>query len=78
MTVKAIRINKLAEVTGYSALTLRLGLQLNKFPFGTAFKSDESNGKYTYVLYPAKVKEYFGLTDAELKMCEGGKKNESN
>ena len=40
---------------GLSPQTLRLGLQRNQFPFGTAIKT---SSKYTYVIYDKKLKEY--------------------
>ena len=61
-----MRVNDLYKLTGICPQTIRVGLQQQLFPFGTAFKLP-GNKKYTYVLYPEKVKEYFGLTEEDLK-----------
>lgn len=53
-------IKEAAGIIGVSPLTIRIGLQRGLFPFGTAFKTKESNKRYCYVLYPEKVREYLG------------------
>ena len=55
MTVKDV-----AKMIGCSELTVRVGLQQGVFPFGTAFKTKESNKSYVYVIYAEKVREYIG------------------
>lgn len=50
-----LTINNVAGILGISPQTLRLGLQRNQFPFGTAIKT---SSKYTYVIYDKKLKEY--------------------
>lgn len=46
-----------AERLGIDQLTLRVGLQQGKFPFGTAYKMPNST-HYTYVFYPKILDEY--------------------
>lgn len=55
-----MKVKEAAELLGVSQMTIRIGLQKGMFPFGTAFKTDESRKNYTYVLYPEKVKEFIG------------------
>ena len=55
MTVKEV-----AKMIGCSELTIRIGLQLGAFPFGTAFKTNPNNKSYVYVIYDEKVREYIG------------------
>lgn len=50
-----IKVNDVAALLGISPQSLRLGLQRNQFPFGTAIKTSE---RYTYVIYEKKLKEY--------------------
>lgn len=51
-------VNDVAARLGCSPQTVRLGLQRGEFPFGTAIKT---SSKYTYVIYPAKLKEYIEI-----------------
>lgn len=51
-------IEKVARVLGCRSQTVRYGLKQGAFPFGTAVKCDK---EYSYILYPAKVKEYLGV-----------------
>ena len=53
-------IERIAELTSTDVATVRLLLQQNNCPFGTAIRKDDSR-RYTYILYPAKVKELFGF-----------------
>lgn len=48
-------VNDVAERLGVAPQTVRLGLQRGELPFGTAIKT---SSKYTYVIYPEKLKEY--------------------
>lgn len=57
-----VKINDIAKALGVSPETVRVGLQQNVYPFGCAFKKD-GNQNYSYVLYPAKVKEYLGVVE---------------
>lgn len=50
-----LKINEVAKMLGISPQSLRLGLQRNQFPFGTAIKTSD---RYTYVIYEKKLKEY--------------------
>ena len=50
-------VNDVAERLGVSPQTVRLGLQRGELPFGTAIKT---SSKYTYVIFPEKIKEYIG------------------
>jgi hypothetical protein len=51
-------VNDVAARLGCSPQTVRLGLQRGEFPFGTAIKTST---KYTYVIYPEKLKEFIDL-----------------
>lgn len=53
MTVK-----EAADLLGRGAETIRAGLRLGVFDFGVAFKTNDKNQHYTYIIYPAKVREY--------------------
>lgn len=55
MTVKEV-----AEMLGKNEQTIRIGLQLGVFPFGTAYKTKPENKSYTYVIFPEKVRQYIG------------------
>lgn len=54
-----MKIKDVADALSVSSETVRAGLQLGVYPFGTAFRQDGSK-RYTYVLYPKKVREYVG------------------
>lgn len=54
MTVK-----ECAELLGRDVNSLRIALQMDRVPFGVAFKK-AGNKKYTYFIYPEKVNEYLG------------------
>ena len=70
----ALNIDKLAKLTGHTPLTIREGIKQGLLPVGAAIKTKENASRYTYVLYDAKVKEYFGLTDEDIENCKiGGK-----
>lgn len=53
--VSKLKVNDVAQMLGISPQSLRLGLQRNQFPFGTAIKTSD---RYTYVIYEKKLKEY--------------------
>ena len=53
-----IKVNDVASLLGISPQSLRLGLQRNQFPFGTAIKTSE---RYTYVIYEKKLKEFLDI-----------------
>lgn len=55
-----MKIKEVAKALGKSEHTIRRGLQLGVYPFGTAFKVNEENETYNYTLYPEKVREYIG------------------
>ena len=54
-----ITIKDVAKALGQSEATIRAGLQLGMYPFGTAFRQ-EGNKKWTYTLFPEAVKQYVG------------------
>ena len=56
--VSKIKVNDVASLLGISPQSLRLGLQRNQFPFGTAIKTSE---RYTYVIYEKKLKEFLDI-----------------
>ena len=53
-------IEKIAKAAGCDVQSVRLLLQQENCKFGTAFKANGSK-HYTYILYPVKVKELFGV-----------------
>ena len=53
-------IEKIAKAAGCETQTIRLLLQRKDCVFGTAIKREGSK-HYTYILYPEKVKELFGV-----------------
>ncbi|MDY2987910.1 MAG: hypothetical protein SOR77_09785 [Peptoniphilus sp.] len=55
-----MNVSDVAEMLGKTQQTIRIGLQRGIFPFGAAYKLDENNKRYVYVIYPEKVKEYLG------------------
>lgn len=52
--------NKVARAQGVSTITLREALKQGVIPYGRAFQAVEG-GKYTYLLFPEKVREYLGI-----------------
>lgn len=59
-TPRKITVQQVAELMGIDAQSLRIGLQQDKIPFGTAWKAEGST-KYTYIIYPKKFTEYTGI-----------------
>lgn len=57
-----------SEWQGCSVETLREALKKNAVPYGTAFQQT-GNERYTYLLYPVKVKEYLGLDLGDKPFC---------
>lgn len=60
-----MKVEDVAKMLGTSEMTIRIGLQQGVFPFGAAFKTDEKNKNYTYVIYPELVKKYLGEFENE-------------
>jgi len=60
-----ISVKRASELTGLSQLTIRLGLQCGKLPFGTAIKTSKS--RTVYHISPSKLAEYLGLSVDEVK-----------
>ena len=64
-----IGIKEVAAALGQSQETIRMGLQLGVYPFGTAYKKP-GNQNWTYTIFPAKVKEYIGeYSHEEIQNC---------
>jgi len=59
--VNHMKVAEAARLLGVTPTTIRIGLQKGVFPFGVAFKMDEHNKNYKYVIYPGKLKEYAGV-----------------
>lgn len=59
-----MKISEAAELLRVSPQTLRVGLQQNKFTFGTAIKT---SSHYTYHISTAKLYEYLGLDYREVE-----------
>ena len=57
-------VEQVAKISGHSAQTIRIGLQMGIFEFGTAFKRTGSQS-YTYIIYPEKVFELYGREEKE-------------
>lgn len=55
--MKRITPDDAAKLLGVPAQAIRVGLQKNRLPFGSAFMG---NGRYTYLIYPGKLREYAG------------------
>lgn len=56
---KKITVQFIADLMNTTPQTVRIGLQQGEFPFGVALKVGSE--RYTYLFYPEKVKEYFGI-----------------
>lgn len=52
-------VAEVAERLGKSPQSIRIALQRGLLPFGTALKMPGS-GRYVYIIYPEKVKEFLG------------------
>lgn len=55
-----MKVRDVAKMLGMTEQTVRVGLQQNMFPFGTAYKTKSTNKQYVYVIYDKKVYEYIG------------------
>ena len=53
-----MKIAEVAEMLDTTPLTIRIGLQNGVLEFGVAFKRRADSKKYTYILYPEKLREY--------------------
>lgn len=60
-----MKVDEAARLLGVTPMTIRIGLQKGVFPFGVAFKLNEHNKNYKYVIYPGKVLEYAGTEGGE-------------
>ena len=49
-------VSEAAKQLGMATQTLRLGLQQDKFPFGTAIRTSEK--RFTYYVNEVRLKEY--------------------
>ena len=52
-----ISVEKAAKELNVSPLSLRYALHNGLVPFGTGFKQEGSD-RYTYIIWPAKYREY--------------------
>ena len=57
-------VEQAAKITGHSPQTIREGLKLGIFEFGTAFQRPNST-RYTYTIYPEKVYALYGKGEKE-------------
>ena len=55
-----VPISDVARIMGKSPMFVRIGLQRGILPFGTVFKTDESNEQYDYYVSPKLLFEYTG------------------
>lgn len=58
--MKRITPEMMGEAMGVPAQAIRVGLQLGKLPFGTAYKQQEDKGRYTYVIFPEAARATLG------------------
>lgn len=59
--MKNISVKEAAEILGKSQQFVRLGLQREKLPIGTAIKM---SSKWTYHISPKLLKDYVGEVDS--------------
>lgn len=57
---KNIPVYEAAKIMGKTAMFVRIGLQRGILPFGYAFKTDESNSRFSYYISPKLFYEYVG------------------
>lgn len=55
-----IKIEEAARMLGVTPQFVRIGLQRGALTFGTAFKTHDKSNKYSYIIYPEKLKECAG------------------
>lgn len=55
-----VPITTAAKVMGKDQQFIRVGLVRGLLPFGTAYKTDEDSGRYTYYISPKLFWEYTG------------------
>ena len=55
--MKTLTIEQTARILNKNPQLIRLGLQQDKFSFGTAIKNKK---EYSYVIYKKKLEEYIG------------------
>ena len=53
-----LTVQQAADLLGIDVQSLRIGLQQNKIPFGTAWKNGD---RYRYIIYPKKFEEITGI-----------------
>lgn len=58
---KTLSPEKTGKIIGMRAQSVRLGLQQQRFPFGTAVQ--KPNGRWTYNIIATKVYEYAGIKE---------------
>jgi len=61
---KNMTIKEVARLLGKSEMFVRVGLQRNILPFGTAIKLPERE-RYSYHIPPNLVYEYLGIKDIQ-------------
>lgn len=59
--VKKLSPEKTGKIIGMRPQAVRLGLQQQRFPFGTAVQ--KPNGRWTYNIIAKKVFEYAGIEE---------------
>ncbi len=58
--MRKVTVKDAAQMLGVTEQCIRIGLQREKFKFGTAFKSKANNKTFHYVLYPEILKNTVG------------------
>lgn len=54
---KTMKVEDAAKILGVAAQHLRIGLQRDKYPFGTAV-DQSGKGRYRYHIFPERLKAY--------------------
>ncbi len=63
MEIKKMSPEEVGKLIKMRPQSVRLGLQQQRFPFGTAVQ--KPNGKWTYNIIASKVYEYAGIKEGE-------------
>ncbi len=66
MNGKSISVKQAAEIMGKNQQFIRIGLQRNLLPFGTALKTNDRNRRYSYYISPELFKRYTGVDINEI------------
>lgn len=68
MCDKRLTVDEAAKRMGVTSMFLRMGLRLNKFPFGTAIQMP--GGRWSYYINPVRFERY--MTGADMDQSATG------